>query len=199
MIIEVPRWFAALGDRGVQAIVLLIGAAAGGFVALGLSWSGLAARLDVSLQLPFLVSGAFGGVALAGAALGIAGAQLDRRQNAVERFYMDDMVRDVAMLADQLPGLVAVRLRARAEALSSARVSPRTPTPAAARVTAPAPAPASAAPVAARSTRAVTGRVRNGQTVHKKDCRMAVGKKLPAFRGSISGDLKACRICQPST
>lgn len=150
--VEVPRWLAALSDRGVQAIVVLVAAAAGGFVALGLGWAGVAARLYVGLQLPFLVSGAFGGVAVAGCFLAIAGVQLERRQNAAERFDLDQAVRDVAALGELLPSLLA-------------RSVP-------------------------------SGLVVNRRTVHRADCRMAVGKGLPAWSGG-SGDFKACRVCRP--
>ena len=107
--IEVPSWLAALGDRGVQATVVLVAAGAGGFVALGLSWSGVAARLDAGLQLPFLVSGAFAGVALAGCFLAIAGVHLDRRRSATERYYLDVVIREVAHLSDALPKVLEVR------------------------------------------------------------------------------------------
>ncbi|HET6795187.1 MAG TPA: hypothetical protein VFH45_12120 [Acidimicrobiales bacterium] len=99
----------ALSDRGVQALIVLVAIAAGGFVAVGLAWSGVAARLDVGLQLPFVVSGAFGGVAVTAAFLAIAGTQLERRHAATDRFHIDTAIRDVAYIADRLPAVIARR------------------------------------------------------------------------------------------
>ena len=101
----------ALSDRGIQALIVLVAVAAGGFVAVGLAWSGVAARLDVGLQLPFVVSGAFGGVAVTAAFLAIAGTQLERRHAATERFLIDATIRDVAYIADRLPPVIARRAR----------------------------------------------------------------------------------------
>jgi hypothetical protein len=164
VVVEVPQWVAAIGDRGIQAIILLVAAAAGGFVAIGLAWSGVAARLYVGLQLPFLVSGAFGGVAVAAAFLAIAGIQLERRYDATERFHTDLVVRDIAQLCDELPAVVARRPRSGERPAGRARPS---------------------------------GLVRNGETVHRAGCRVAAGKDLPAFEGSIDGEVKACKICRP--
>lgn len=161
-VVEVPQWVAAIGDRGIQAIILLVAAAAGGFVAIGLAWSGVAARLYVGLQLPFLVSGAIGGVAVAAAFLAIAGIQLERRYDATERFHTDLIVRDIAQLCDELPAVVARRSAERPG--GGARPS---------------------------------GLVRNGEIVHTAGCRVAAGKALPAFEGSIDGEVRACKICRP--
>jgi hypothetical protein len=90
-------------DRGHQAMVVLVAAAAAGFVALGLAWAGVAGRLYVGLQMPFVVSGAFGGVALAGASLTIAGIHYERRHNATERFHFDQMIREVTLVSESLP------------------------------------------------------------------------------------------------
>lgn len=145
-----------LGDRGVRALVILVAGAAGGFVALGLSWAGVAARLYVGLQLPFLVSGAFGGVAVAGCFLAVAGVQLERRHNAAERFHLDRALRDVGAVGALLPAALG----------------------------------------RAGSPRRLSVLVINRRTVHRADCRMAIGKDLPAFSGS-AGVVRGCRICRP--
>jgi hypothetical protein len=120
VLVEVPRWMAAVADRGIQAIIVLVAVAASGFVAVGLAWSGVAARLDVGLQLPFVVSGAFGGVAVTAAFLAIAGTQVDRRHRATERFQTDAAVCDIAHIADRLPTVVARRARTTRAAVTAA-------------------------------------------------------------------------------
>jgi hypothetical protein len=87
-------------DPGLRAGAVLFGAALAGFVALGIGWAGLASKLLVPLQLPFLVSGAIGGVALTGASLGLLAIHLERRATAVERAALDGVVRDAAELAE---------------------------------------------------------------------------------------------------
>jgi hypothetical protein len=72
-----------------------------GFGVLGLAWRGLAARLVVALQVPWVVSGALGGVALVGFALALIAVQTGRRARAQE---LADFERVVAAAA----GLLAV-------------------------------------------------------------------------------------------
>lgn len=107
--VQIPGWLYALNDRGVRALVVLAAAAGGGFVALALGWVGVAARSRVGLQLPFVVSGAFGGIALAACALSLAGVHLDRRAAAAERARVDGMIRDVARTGDALVDVLAAR------------------------------------------------------------------------------------------
>jgi hypothetical protein len=72
-------------DPFVVAMVVLAVLVAGGFVGLAIAWRGLAATLVVALQLPYAVSGAIGGIALVGFALGVANIQASRRAAARER------------------------------------------------------------------------------------------------------------------
>lgn len=106
VLVALPRWVSAIVDRGIQAIIVLVVAAAGGFAAIGLAWSGAAARPDVAGQLPFVVSGAFGGIALSAAFLAIAAIHIDRRHNASERVHTERAIRDFARLADRLPAAI---------------------------------------------------------------------------------------------
>ena len=91
-----------LTDPGVRAALILLAVALAGFVGLGLGWAGLASKLFVALQLPFFISGVVGGVALAGAGLGLLAIHLERRAGATERLMLDDAVRDVAEFAELL-------------------------------------------------------------------------------------------------
>ena len=98
-----------LTDRGVQASLVLCALAAGGFAGLGLAWRGAAATLGVYVQLPFVVSGAVGGVALAGACAGILAVHVERRAAAVDRLWMDAAIASAAEIADALPAHLAAR------------------------------------------------------------------------------------------
>ena len=107
--IEVPGWFANLFDRGVQAGLILLASAAAGFAVLGLAWSEVAGKLFVSLQMPFLVSGAIGGVAVAGASLAILAVHIERRHSADDRAAMDTVIGGLSDVVESLPSQLARR------------------------------------------------------------------------------------------
>lgn len=94
-----PRWSR---DPGLQALAVLVALAAVGFVMLGLSWRGGARTQFVPLQVPWLVSGGFAGLALLGLALGAVSIHLSRRDDAADRAAYDRFTRDLAALADEL-------------------------------------------------------------------------------------------------
>jgi hypothetical protein len=73
-----------------------------GFVVLGLTWRAVADRLDVPLQLPYLVSGGFTGLAVIGAGLGLVNVQVTRRINARRRDQLDRLLDEAAALAARL-------------------------------------------------------------------------------------------------
>jgi hypothetical protein len=75
-----------------------------GLVGVAIAWRGLAAEPAVPLQLPYAVSGALGGLALVGFALGVAGIQASRRAAARERAEFDRIVRAAADLLSALRG-----------------------------------------------------------------------------------------------
>lgn len=100
--IMVPPWVGALLDPGVRAALVLLAVAAAGFAALALGWRGAAATPYVPLQMPWLLSGGFVGLALIGASLGALDIHLGRTQDARFRAEMDDALRDVAVLAQRL-------------------------------------------------------------------------------------------------
>ena len=85
-----------LRDPGLRAVAVLVAVAVGGLAGLGLAWRGAAANLDVWVQVPFLVSGALGGVALTGTSLALLAIHLDRRAAAEERDLLDEAIAEVA-------------------------------------------------------------------------------------------------------
>ena len=107
--IEVPAWVGDLLDRGGQAALLLVAGAAVGFAVVGLGWSGVAARLYVALQLPYLASGALAGAALVGTCLGLLAVHVERRAAAVDRLQLDQAIRATSTLTETLPGYIARR------------------------------------------------------------------------------------------
>jgi hypothetical protein len=102
----VNRLRRALRDPFVVSVSILVTLLAGGLVAVGVAWKTAAASLDVAVQLPYLVSGALGGLAVAGFAAGLLSIQIRRRQEASRRA---DMARVVTAAAEVL----AVARRAR--------------------------------------------------------------------------------------
>lgn len=91
-----------LRDPGVQAFVVLAGLAIAAFVMMGLAWRGGARTTYVPLQIPWFVSGGLAGLALLGMALGAWSIHLGRRQDAVHRAAVDDLVREAVELAEDL-------------------------------------------------------------------------------------------------
>jgi hypothetical protein len=72
-------------DPFVVSSVVLVVLAAAGLISVAVAWRGLAASLVVAIQLPYAVSGALGGLALLGFALGLLSVQAARRSEATER------------------------------------------------------------------------------------------------------------------
>ena len=102
-------WTIALADRGIQAVLVLVAVAAAGLIGLGLAWSGVAATLDAQFQMPYLISGAIGGIAVAGTALAILGTHLERRRSAGDRADTETLIRVAAEIADTLPAALQER------------------------------------------------------------------------------------------
>lgn len=97
-----PRVPEQLRDPGVQAIVVLVLLAIGGFVTLGLAWRGAARTIYVPLQLPWVISGSVAGLGLIGLAYGALSIHLGRREDAVHRAEVEDLVRTAATLAEDI-------------------------------------------------------------------------------------------------
>jgi hypothetical protein len=99
-----PGWRQALAgaaaDPGVRAMAVLFVFVLAGFAGIALAWRGTAARLPVSLQLPFVLSAGLGGAALLGSAIVLLSVQLGRRERAVERLQVDLLIRSSAAIAE---------------------------------------------------------------------------------------------------
>jgi len=87
-----------LADPFVVSVVLLLELAAAGLAAIGLGWKGAAASLSVSIQITYIVSGVFGGLAVLAFALGLLRVQARRRRAARRRAEVDRVVVAAARL-----------------------------------------------------------------------------------------------------
>ena len=88
----------AFADPFRVSVAILVLLAAAGLVALGLGWKGAAASLDVSIQIAYIVSGVFVGLAVLAFALGLLRVQARRRQAARRRAELDRVVVAAAQL-----------------------------------------------------------------------------------------------------
>ena len=92
------RLRAALRDPFTVSVIVLTLLAASGLAGILIGWRGAAASLVVAVQLPYLVSGAIGGGALLGFALGLLLVQARRREEARRRSQFDRVVQAAADL-----------------------------------------------------------------------------------------------------
>ena len=96
-----------LRDPRVSTHLLLGALALVGLVLVAAGWRGAAATLFVVLQLPFVVSGGFAGVALVGLGLGLLRVHADRVEAAEERRAYAALQRETLLLlagADRVRG-----------------------------------------------------------------------------------------------
>jgi hypothetical protein len=100
--ITVPAWVAALRDPGIHVVLVIAGLLVAGFGVLAWGWHGVARTPYVPFQLSWLVSASLGGLGLIGFSLGAWSIHLGRRQDAAGRAAAEDVVRDVAELAESL-------------------------------------------------------------------------------------------------
>ena len=87
-----------LRDPRVSTTLTLAAIVVGGFFLLMLAWRGAAATLFVVLQLPWVVSGAFAGMAVIGAGLAFLVTHLNRAEAAAERAELAALQRDALRL-----------------------------------------------------------------------------------------------------
>ncbi|HVT65005.1 MAG TPA: hypothetical protein VHD81_07620 [Mycobacteriales bacterium] len=127
----------ALRDPGVRAAIGLAIFGMAGFVVIGLAWAGAADRGYAVFQLPWVVSGGLVGIGLIGLGFGLLDVHLWRRQAAVRRAEMGQVVRDTSELADLIAARVAARHSARKPAPRKTAPRKTTPRKAAPRKTAP--------------------------------------------------------------
>lgn len=96
-----PEWSR---DPVAPSLFLYACLVVGGFVAIGLGWRVAARTLFVPFQVPALVSGGVGGVALIVMGAGLAATQVGRRLAAQERAETEDLLDEAAALLDVLKG-----------------------------------------------------------------------------------------------
>jgi hypothetical protein len=111
--VTVPAWIAGLRDSGVRAVCWLLAVSLVGFLIMALGWKGGAAQAFVPLQMPWLMSGGLIGLAVVGTSLASLSIHVGRRDMARHRRAVEDVVRDIAELAERLEQDPA-RLRRRA-------------------------------------------------------------------------------------
>jgi len=93
-----------MADPFARSIGLAVALIVGGFVAIAIGWRGVARSIVVAEQLPYLVSGGLGGLALICAGAGLLTIQLTRYWNARERQRLDAiLVRAGKRRATQAP------------------------------------------------------------------------------------------------
>jgi hypothetical protein len=81
-----------------RSVVVSVALIAAGFLAIFLGYRGAARSLIVAEQLPFLLSGGVGGIALIVAGAGVLAVQSSRYWNARERQQLDRLVASAATL-----------------------------------------------------------------------------------------------------
>jgi hypothetical protein len=92
-----PAW---LDDPVAPSLLVFAGIAVVGFLAIGLGWRVAARTLDVAAQVPALVSGAAGGLALVLIGAVLANVQIGRRLAARERSELEDVIAEATALVD---------------------------------------------------------------------------------------------------
>jgi hypothetical protein len=89
----------------VAPSLLVFGAlVAAGFLAIGLGWKVAARTLFVPFQVPAVVSGGLGGLALVVLGAGLSTIQVGRRLAAQERAETEDLLDEAAGLMDAMRG-----------------------------------------------------------------------------------------------
>jgi hypothetical protein len=100
--LTVVKW---LRDPALTGLIVMALLAIGGAAGLYFGWRGIARTIYVPLQLPGLISGGLGGVALIGLGLALFDLQMTRRDLAAERRQNDELLHEVASLVVLAPKL----------------------------------------------------------------------------------------------
>ena len=98
--LTVVKW---LRDPALPGLIVMIVIALLGFGAIAFGWRGVARTIYVPLQVPELVSGGLGGLALIGVGVALFDLQMWRRIAADERRLNDDLLDEVAGLVALAP------------------------------------------------------------------------------------------------
>ena len=94
-----PAW---LRDPAAPSLLMFAGMVVAGFVAIAIGYKVAAATLVVGRQVPALVSGGMGGLALVLLGAGLANAQTGRRLAALERTETEALLDEASALVDAL-------------------------------------------------------------------------------------------------
>jgi hypothetical protein len=87
-----------LRDPRISTTLVLGGVVVVGFLLLVLGWHGASATLYVALQLPWVISGSFTGIAVIGAGLALLTTHLSRAEAAAERAQLAELQREALRL-----------------------------------------------------------------------------------------------------
>jgi hypothetical protein len=98
----VKRLRLATADPWLVSVGVLVAAVGTGFVAMAIAWRGAAARISVAEQVPYIVSGAMGGLALVVFSLAVLVVQVRRRAEAIRRADLGRVRAAVADLAAEI-------------------------------------------------------------------------------------------------
>ncbi|HWC14233.1 MAG TPA: hypothetical protein VG929_06530 [Actinomycetota bacterium] len=98
--LTVVRW---LRDPALPGLAVMVVIALAGAAAIWFAWRGVARTIYVPLQIPQLVSGGLGGVALVGLGLALFDLQMTRRELAQERRHNADILDEIASLVPLAP------------------------------------------------------------------------------------------------
>lgn len=116
---RMPR---ALRDPAAPGLAVFGVVVATGIVVIGIGWRVVARTVVVGEQVPAIVSGGLGGLALVILGVGLALVHLSRREALEERAEADALLEEVATLLEEVR-----RTKAAASATSSARSPGRSP------------------------------------------------------------------------
>ena len=92
-------------DPATPSLLLFAALTVGGFVAIGIGWQVAARTLFVPAQIPALVSGAMGGLAMILLGVGLISIQSGRRLAAIERQLTETLLDEAALLVQAATGL----------------------------------------------------------------------------------------------
>lgn len=85
-------------DPATPSLLLFAGLTVGGFLAIGIGWRVAARTLLVAAQVPALVSGAMGGLAMILLGVALISIQSGRRLAAIERALTETVLDEAALL-----------------------------------------------------------------------------------------------------
>ncbi|HVE98143.1 MAG TPA: hypothetical protein VNA12_03090 [Mycobacteriales bacterium] len=103
----------SLVTPAVSTGLVLTGIVAAGFVAIALAWRGASLTPYVPFQVPFLVSGGFGGLALVVLGLGLFDVHVNRVQEAKRHVDTNAALREAVQLLAVAPTVRRRRARRR--------------------------------------------------------------------------------------